>query len=209
MKRLAVFTLAALIAAASFAAAQPGTGWDGLAVRYKQVLVRYPSDAHTRYNLAMVYAHEGQLLDGWRELQTLGTQLSGGQQEFAGQVTAEANRILQRSPADVLTRYRLAFALYFAGQKDAARLQFERIVALEPNHSWSLGYLGYAYMDRGDLNRAIALWERGVKVDPANSVLHYALGLAYTRKGELKNAARHFAAAYRDRTLYEYVKGKK
>jgi hypothetical protein len=35
----------------------------------------------------------------------------------------------------------------------------------------------------------------------------YVLGLAYTRKGQLKKAASHSVAAYRDRTLYEYVKG--
>lgn len=187
--------------------AQGGTDWPELATKYTQVLVRYPNDPYTRYNLAMVYAHEGRVLDGWRELQTVEKQLGGKRQEFTSEVAAESRRILQRAPNDILMRYRLAFALYFSGQKDATRKEFEKIVALEPNHSWSLGYLGYTYADAGDLDRAIALWERGVKVDPGNSVLHYVLGLAYTRKGELKKAAGHFAAAYRDRTLYEYVKG--
>lgn len=189
-------------------AAAAKTDWAGLALKYKQVLVRYPTDPHARYSLAMVHAHEGQLLEGWRELESLGKHLGSNQQQFASDVISEADRILQRSPNDVLIRYRRAFALYFLGQKDPARVEFEKIVAIEPSHSWSLGYLGYGYMDRGELNRAIVLWERGIKADPNNSVLHYVLGLAYTRKGELRKAAKHFATAYKDRTLYEYVKGK-
>lgn len=182
--------------------------WANLALKYKQVLVRYPTDPHARFSLAMVHAHEGQLLEGWRELQSLGKQLGPSQQQFASDVISEADRILRRSPSDILIRYRRAFALYYLGQKESARGEFEKIVAIEPTHSWSLGYLGYGHMDRGDLDRAIVLWERGIKSDPNNSVLHYVLGLAYTRKGELKKAAKHFATAYKDRTLYEYVKGK-
>lgn len=204
--RVVALAVAAVLLLGSVAVAK--TDWANLTLKYKQVLVRYPTDPHARYSLAMVYAHEGKLLEGWRELQALGKQLGPQQSQFATDVISESDRILQRSPNDTFIRYRRAFALYFLAQKDAARLEFERIVAIEPNHSWSLGYLGYGHMDKGDLNRAIALWERGVKNDPKNSVLHYVLGLAYTRKGELKKAAKHFATAYKDRTLYEYVKGK-
>jgi len=203
-----VIALAVTLALLLGPAVAAKTEWASLALKYKQVLVRYPTDPHARFSLAMVHAHEGQLLQGWRELESLGKQLGSNQQQFASDVISEADRVLQRSPNDVLFRYRRAFALYSLGQKESARGEFEKIVAIEPTHSWSLGYLGYGYMDRGDLDRAIALWERGVKADPNNSVLHYVLGLAYTRKGELKKAAGHFAHAYKDRTLYEYVKGK-
>lgn len=202
-----VLVLLLALPAGSESAAPPKTDWKVLATQYKQVLVRYPTDMHTRYNLAMVYAHEGQVMEGWRELQTVEKHLGGKRDEFSGQVVAEAQRILQRAPADVLTRYRLAFALYFQGRKDETQREFGRIVALEPNHSWSLAYLGYTFAEAGNIDKAIELWERGVKADPGNSVLHYVLGLAYTRKGQLKKAADHFTAAYRDRTLYEYVKG--
>lgn len=202
-----VLVLLLALPAGSESAAPPKTDWKVLATQYKQVLVRYPTDMHTRYNLAMVYAHEGQVMEGWRELQTVEKHLGSKRDEFSGQVVAEAQRILQRAPADVLTRYRLAFALYFQGRKDETQREFGRIVALEPNHSWSLAYLGYTFAEAGNIDKAIELWERGVKADPGNSVLHYVLGLAYTRKGQLKKAADHFTAAYRDRTLYEYVKG--
>lgn len=202
-----LLTLLAVPTASGTAAPPPKTDWKTLVTQYKQVLVRYPTDVHTRYNLAMVYAHEGHVMEGWKELQTVDKHLGGKRDEFGGEVVAEAQRILQRAPADVLTRYRLAFALYFQGRKDDTQREFARIVALEPAHSWSLAYYGYTYAEAGDIDKAIELWERGVKADPGNSVLHYVLGLAYTRKGQLKKAAEHFTAAYRDRTLYEYVKG--
>lgn len=192
---------------ATSAVAQTPNVWQALASKYKEALARSPTDVNAKYNLAMVYAHEGQVLDGWRELQSLGKQLGEGvkRQEFTNQVVTDAHRVLQRSPSDILTRYRLAFAYSFSGQKDSAKAEFEKIVSLEPNHSWSLGYLGYAYAEAGDLDRGIVLWERGVEVDPGNSVLHYVLGVAYVRKGQLKKAASHFVAAYRDRTLHEFV----
>jgi tetratricopeptide (TPR) repeat protein len=184
----------------------PRVEWKRLVGQYKQVLLHYPTDVYTRYNLAMVYAHEGQVMDGYRELQAVDRQLAGKRDDFTAQVVAESQRILARTPGHVPTRYRLAFALWFQGRKEETRAEFDRIVALEPDHSWSLAYLGYTHADAGDLDTAVALWERGVQADPTNSVLHYVLGLAYTRKGQLKKAAAHFTAAYRDRTLYEYVK---
>jgi cytochrome c-type biogenesis protein CcmH/NrfG len=84
-----------------------------------------------------------------------------------------------------------------------------RAAALEPDNPWTMGYLGFLHGERDEVDRAIAWWERGVRVDPKNAVLHYLLGLAYTRKGDVKRAATHFALAYRDRTLYEYVKGQR
>jgi tetratricopeptide (TPR) repeat protein len=190
-------------------AAQAGAtiDWTALTAQYTQVLARHPSDVHARYSLAMVYAHEGRVMDGWRELQTVERNLAGTREPFSVQLIRESRMILARSPDDILTRYRLAFALWFRGQKREGQREFERIVALEPTHSWSLAYLGYTYADAGNIDRAIVLWERGSKADPSNSILHYVLGLAYTRKGQLRRAAAHFVAAYRDRTLYEYVKG--
>ncbi|HEY6102659.1 MAG TPA: tetratricopeptide repeat protein [bacterium] len=192
---------------AGVAQAAAKTDWTALAAQYTQVLTRYPADVHTRYNLAMVYAHEGRVVDGWRELQAVERYLEGKREPFGIQVIRESRMTLARSPDDILAPYRLAFALWLRGQKYDGQQEFERIVVLEPNHSWSLAYLGYTYADGGNLDRAIALWERGSTADPSNSILHYVLGLAYTRKGQLRRAASHFAAAYRDRTLYEYVKG--
>ena len=213
MKRGHLLLLAALLAvpvcpARAAAPPAPKTDWQALTRQYTQGLARDPADGHTRDNLAMVYAHEGRVMDGWRQLQAVDRHLEGKREPFSTQVIRESRTILTRSPDDVLTRYRLAFALWFRGQKRESQQEFERIVALEPTHSWSLAYLGYTYADAGNLDHAIVLWERGSKADPANSILHYVLGLAYTRKGQLKKAAAHFASAYKDRTLYEYVKGR-
>lgn len=210
--------LLVLIAALAFAPARSVSGgpaapavpsraeWEALAVRYRAILLRDPDDAHARYSLAIVYAHEGRVMEGYRELQAVDRRLGARRDVFSVQVVADAQRILAARPNHVPSRYRLAFALWFQGRKEEARAELERLVALEPEHPWSLGYLGYAHADAGDLDTAVALWERGIALDPANAVLHYVLALAYTRKGQLRKAAAHFAAAYRDRTLRDYVK---
>ena len=124
--RVVALALAAVLLLGTVAVAK--TDWASLTVKYKQVLVRYPTDPHARFSLAMVYAHEGQLLNGWRELQMIGKQLSSEQQQrFATEVVGESDRVLQRSSNDILIRYRRAFALYFLGQKDAAKMEFEKI----------------------------------------------------------------------------------
>ncbi len=121
----------------------------------------------------------------------------------------ESQAVLRRDPRDVFALYRLAFAAYFANRKNVALDALQRAASLEPQNPWTMGYVGYLYGERQDADRAIAWWERGVRVDPRNAVLHYMLGLAYSHKGNMKRAAYHFALAYRDRTLYEYIKGQR
>ncbi|MEX0765826.1 MAG: hypothetical protein WD140_03385, partial [bacterium] len=94
MRAIALAVTLALLLGPAVAAK---TEWASLALKYKQVLVRYPTDPHARFSLAMVHAHEGQLLQGWRELESLGKQLGSNQQQFASDVISEADRVLQRS----------------------------------------------------------------------------------------------------------------
>ena len=203
---LALTAPARSVSRAAAPAAPSAAEWEALAGRYRAMLLRDPDDVHTRFSLAMVHAHQGRLLEGYRALQAVDRQVAEHRAAFAAQVALDAQRILARHRDHLPARYRLAFALWFLGRKADARAELERVVALEPEHPWSLGYLGYAHADAGDLDTAITLWERGLALDPGNAALHYVLALAYTRTGQLKKAAAHFAAAYRDRTLRDYVK---
>jgi len=126
---------------------------------------------------------------------------------LASQVAKDADGLLKRNPHDLLARYRLAFARYFLGDRAGATAEFERIVAIDAGNDWAYGYLGQAYAEGGRQDRAIATWERGLRLNGRNAVLHYVLGLAYAKQNDKKKAAAHLAAAYRDRTLYEYVTG--
>jgi tetratricopeptide (TPR) repeat protein len=202
----------ALLSPRSLALSSPvRRDWVQIVARYRDEVSRNPSSVDAHFRLAVAYAHEGKLLDGWEHLKQV-DHLLGGERRRAPAARAfmnEAYAALGRDPSDVFALYRLAFAAYFAGRKDLAMHSLRRAAALEPDNPWTMGYLGFLHGERDEVDRAIAWWERGVRVDPKNAVLHYLLGLAYTRKGDVKRAAMHFALAYRDRTLYEYVKGQR
>jgi len=207
---LAVLLLLSLLPFPHGQAASKQLSWQKLLEQSRKAVAAAPQDPDKRYELAMIYAHEGRVFDAWDELKEV-DRLVGGEarrKSYAQRIIAASATQIKRSPGDILARYKLAFAYYFIGRRLDARREFHIIVDLEPRHSWSYGYLGYLYAEAGNLDKAIALWEKGVKFDPGNAVLHYVLGVAYVRKGDMKRAAQHFVDAYKDRTLYEYVKGK-
>ncbi|MDR7419914.1 MAG: tetratricopeptide repeat protein [Armatimonadota bacterium] len=210
-RRLAVVATAALLAAAVATPARAqgsAAEWADLITRYEAQVARAPGDATARYTLAMLYARNGRLLDGYRQLQEADQAVGHARRlEVVRQIVLDAEASIRQNPRDLLARYRLAFARYFLNQPQAAAAEFERVVAMEPRNDWGFGYLGQAYAAAGQDDRAVAAWQRGLQVNPGNSVLHYVLGLMYTKRNDRRRAATHFAAAYRDRTLYDYVTG--
>ncbi len=57
--------------------------------------------------------------------------------------------------------------------------------------------LGLAYMQRGEMTRALARLKRAVAADPAYARAHTALGVLYERLGELEQAEAHHRRAVR------------
>jgi tetratricopeptide (TPR) repeat protein len=208
------FAAIVIVAAITGAAGRPAYGqgsaedWPALSRRYEQQIERTPGDAHARFTLAIVYARAGRLLDGYKQLRDADAVVGAdGRTALARQVAKDADGFLKRNPHDLLARYRLAFAKYFLGDRGSATVEFERIVVVDAANDWAYGYLGQAYAEGGRPDRAIATWERGLRLNGQNTVLHYVLGLAYAKQSDKKKAAQHLAAAYRDRTLYEYITG--
>lgn len=182
--------------------------WPALIRRYEQQVERTPGDASARFTLAVLYARVGRLLDGYKQLREADSAVgAAARAPTARQIAGEAEGLIRQNPQDLLARYRLAFARYFLKDHTGAAAELERIVAAEPRNDWAYGFLGQAYADLGRHKQAISTWERGLAVNAQNAVLHYLLGLAYARQNDKKKAAAHLAAAYRDRTLYEYVTG--
>ncbi len=203
--------LALLVTRAPASALAQGTGseWPALVRRYEQQVARAPGDPMARFTLAVLYARDGRLLDGYKQLREADQAAGGAARRtvLARQIATEAEGLLRASPSDLLARYRLAFARFFLGDQTGTATEFERIVAAEPRNDWGYGYLGQAYNNLGQIDRAIATWERGLAINPNNAALHYVVGLAYAKKDDKKKAASHFAAAYSIRTLYEYLTG--
>ena len=173
------------------------------------------SDPEVGTLLALVYAHEGMIYDGYRVLrqvdQTIGGAQGGGTADanrtaFAHRLSAHAAAQVGKDSGDLLARYQLAFASWFLEtDHHTAMREMLEINRQDPRNGMNHGFLGYCYADRKDAKNTIAQWEEATRLDPSNSVLHYMLGSAYSHVGRSRDAALQFAQAYRDRTLYNYI----
>ena len=211
-RRWAVAAIAAAVAAvvagspARVGAQAGGSSWKGMIPGLKAQIAAHP-DPELEFKLAMLYAHEGMLIDGWHILKQI-DQTIGGQshrQALEQKIVADSTAGIQRDPHDLLARYQLAFATWLGGNRTVPFEQFQEITRQDPNNAMNHGYLGYIYSTHNDAKNTIAQWEEAVRLDPSNSVLHYMLGSAYYRTGRTRDAAAQFNLAYRDRTLYNYI----
>src|SRR6516162_79087 len=173
------------------------------------------SDPEVGTRLALVYAHEGMIYDGYRVLrqvdQTIGGAQGGGTADanrtaFAHRLSAHAAAQVGKDSGDLLARYQLAFASWFLETDHHTAMQeMLEINRQDPRNAMNHGFLGYCYADRKDATNTIAQWEEATRLDPSNSLLHSMLGSAYSHVGRSHDAALQFAQAYRDRTLYNYI----
>lgn len=183
-----------------------GENWRPLIPALRAQVDAHP-DPEIGFRLAMVYAHEGMLIDGWHMLKQV-DQMVGGERHRADvgdRIIAQASSDIARDPRDLLARYSLAFASWLARDHETPLREFLEITRQDPGNAMNHGYLGYIYATRTDAKNTIAQWEEGVRLDPSNSVLHYMLGSAYYKTGRTLDAAVQFNLAYRDRTLYNYI----
>jgi tetratricopeptide (TPR) repeat protein len=212
-RRVCAAFLVGLLAGALFGAVggpavaqQAGSSWRGLIAGLKAQAAQHP-DPETSFRLAMVYAHEGMLIDGWHVLKQVDKMVGGehGRSALERAIAEHSAAAVQKDPKDLLARYSLAFSSWVGGNHDVAFREFQEITRQEPRNAMNHGYLGYAYSQRKDAANTIAQWEEAVRLDPGNSVLHYMLGSAYYQTGRSRDAAVQFNLAYRDRTLYNYI----
>ncbi|HEV2357987.1 MAG TPA: hypothetical protein VGZ23_10320 [bacterium] len=205
---LALGFLSALVAApGSIAhAQQAGSSWRGLIPGLKAQAAQHP-DPETSFRLAMVYAHEGMLIDGWHVFKQIDRAVGGeaGRPALEHRIIQDSAGAVRKNPQDLLARYSLAFASWVAGDHQTTFRELLEITRQEPRNAMNHGYLGYVYSTHNDGKNTLAQWEEAVRLDPSNSVLHYMLGSAYYRTGRSRDAAVQFNLAYRDRTLYNYI----
>ena len=68
---------------------------------------------------------------------------------------------------------------------DEAEAQFRKVLAIDPNNSMTLNYLGYMQADRGvQLDEALAMIQKAVKEEPQNYAYLDSLGWAYFKLGQ-------------------------
>jgi tetratricopeptide (TPR) repeat protein len=71
---------------------------------------------------------------------------------------------------------------YEARQFDAAKTNFETVLAGEENNAQALYYLGRMALESGEIDTGVKQLEKAVELDGANSEYHLRLGIAYSVK---------------------------
>src|SRR5262249_15913741 len=104
-------------------------------------------DVEVALRLAMVYAHEGLLIDWWHMLKQIDRMVGGEDRraQFGRQVKSAATQRVKQDPGNLLARYELAFGSWFAHDHRTAMQQFLEITKREPRNAINHGYLGYLY----------------------------------------------------------------
>ena len=209
-----VLAVSLAVWAAPANAQRGGETWRPLIPVLKTQFAAKP-DPEVGTRLALVYAHEGMIYDGYRVLRQVDQTIGGAQggstadanrAAFARRLSAHASAEVGQDPSNLLARYELAFGSWFLEtDHHTAMREMLEVNRQDPRNAMNHGFLGYAYADRKDAPNTIAQWEEATRLDPSNSLLHYMLGLAYSHVGRSRDAALQFAQAYRDRTLYNYI----
>jgi tetratricopeptide (TPR) repeat protein len=79
---------------------------------------------------------------------------------------------------------------------DAAEEQFRKILAIDPNNSMTLNYLGYMLADRGvKLDDALSMLQKAVQLDPQNYAYLDSLGWVYFKLGQYSLAEENLRKA--------------
>ena len=76
-----------------------------------------------------------------------------------------------------------------AGKPGVAEAYSRQILAIDPNNTMTLNYLGYMFADHDmKLNEALAMIQKAVQLDPLNYAYLDSLGWAYFKLGQYTEA---------------------
>ncbi len=123
---------------------------------------------------------------------------------------AETGLDVEKNTLRAALRFQLGEAYERSRRYDEAAEQFQAVLALQPENSHAMNYLGYMWADNGEnLEQALELIRRAVDLDPNNGAFVDSLGWALFRLGEFEQARRHLERANqlvpRDSTILEHL----
>jgi tetratricopeptide (TPR) repeat protein len=109
---------------------------------------------------------------------------------------AEATAALDQAEKLTTSKDEQVFLDYYRGEnfdrqknEAAAEQQFRKILAIDPNNSLALNYLGFMFADHGvKLEEAVTLLKRAIELDPQNGAYLDSLGWAYFKLGQYQQA---------------------
>ncbi len=123
---------------------------------------------------------------------------------------AEAGLDMEKDALQAALRFQLGEAYERGRRYDEAAAEFRAVLALQPENSHAMNYLGYMWADNGEnLEQALELIRRAVDLDPNNGAFVDSLGWALFRLGEFEQARLHLERANRlvprDSTILEHL----
>ena len=102
---------------------------------------------------------------------------------------------LDPAKPDILLEY--GSVLWKAGQKDEARRQYERVLAMDAKNEWALSSMGYLARDMNDIKTAELYFHKMAAAYPGNYVPWLALGDMYTAIGRFAAAEAAYEKGYK------------
>jgi tetratricopeptide (TPR) repeat protein len=75
-----------------------------------------------------------------------------------------------------------------AGQLDAARGLYERVLTINPHAAEAVDGLAYDALRAGNVNIALARWERSIRLNPTSAYARVGIGETYLRLGRVDDA---------------------
>ncbi len=110
-----------------------------------------------------------------------------GRTEEAVAVTRRAHEI---DPLSLIISTRIGTFLYYARKYGQAIEQCKKVLDMEPNFSQALLFLGLAYEQKGDFEKAVLTLRRAVKLSKKAHEMMAALGCSYASAGRQPEAIR-------------------
>jgi len=143
--------------------------------RFLEAVRLNPNSARSWYNLALISKYSVPEEDV-------------GYADFLG-------KAISADPSYITARLALGRHLDEKNDPEGARRQYRLALTYNPRNTSALNELGYFYLQRGELERAVEILERSKEIDETNATTRYYLGLALYRHGEVVRAEEEFWAA--------------
>ena len=149
LRAVAILVVGTAAAAAAAPAGAQGAGaeWPALVQRYEAAVQRAPGDPGAHFTLAMLYARDGRLLDGWKHLQEADRAAGPGRRlAMARQVAVEAQALLRRNPK-IFLGYSDITALHLGIHGQTGLVTLHGPVALSAFNDWTLDHFKRAVFE--------------------------------------------------------------
>ncbi len=146
----------------------------------KDAMRQAPNDPNVIFDLAITYSYTNHIEEGLSLLKKV-EQVDPAFKNKGYKIYTEK---VIKDPADWKLRFRLAFALYFAGRKTEAIRELKNVLIIDPYNVWAYGYIALIYGEMNEIDKAMEAARAGIKIDNLVAALHLLLSQGYYKKGD-------------------------